>query len=159
MFKQDKRSKDEIADTIEWSQQHYFWRDNILSTRKLRKNYGQLRIQMEKDATYLKRTVDVNPKITAEIIEHFEKAFLGKKVKWEIYDKGSFVIAAQRSVELADKSNLLLKNIPTLLIKCLKKWQMENNKTVEPSYVKSNHTWDVLLPQYFADVGLSVHEK
>ena len=43
----DKREPDEIERVIEWCQEDYFWRSNILSTTKLRKNYQQAKLQME----------------------------------------------------------------------------------------------------------------
>ena len=43
---QDKRSWDELRETLEWSQADEFWQANILSAATLRKQYDRLRAQM-----------------------------------------------------------------------------------------------------------------
>ena len=44
----DKRDPGEIRNVIEWSQNDSFWQNNILSTEKLRKQFGQLALKMKK---------------------------------------------------------------------------------------------------------------
>ena len=44
----DKRSEEEIMRVIKWSQQDDFWQNNILSTEKLRKQYGNLILKMNR---------------------------------------------------------------------------------------------------------------
>ena len=48
MIRVDKRDPEEIKEVIEWCQQDEFWQDNILSTSKLRKQYDQLIMKMNK---------------------------------------------------------------------------------------------------------------
>lgn len=45
MLDADKRTEDEIHGAIDWSQNHEFWRGNVLSLPKLRDKYDQLRLQ------------------------------------------------------------------------------------------------------------------
>jgi uncharacterized protein YdaU (DUF1376 family) len=47
MIRVDSRSPDDIEKVIEWCQGDPFWRNNILSTEKLRKQYDQLFMKME----------------------------------------------------------------------------------------------------------------
>lgn len=54
MIRLDKREPPEIAKVIEWCQQDDFWQDNILSTRKLRMQYDQLVMKMNKPKRYKK---------------------------------------------------------------------------------------------------------
>lgn len=49
----DQRSPEEVEFIIRWSQQHDFWKSNILSPKKLRKQFDRLRLQAESD--YRKR--------------------------------------------------------------------------------------------------------
>ena len=42
MMRLDGRTASEIRDLIEWSQNDMFWRANILSMKKLRKQFDQL---------------------------------------------------------------------------------------------------------------------
>lgn len=45
MIDVDGRTPEQIHAAIEWSQDHDFWRANILSMPKLRAKYDQLRLQ------------------------------------------------------------------------------------------------------------------
>ena len=47
MIRRDKIDADDIAKVIEWSQRDNFWRSNILSGKKLREKYQQLKMRME----------------------------------------------------------------------------------------------------------------
>lgn len=47
MIRRDKIDGDDIAEVIEWCQKDSFWRSNILSGKKLREKYQQLRMRME----------------------------------------------------------------------------------------------------------------
>lgn len=46
MIRRDKIDADDIAEVIEWCQKDSFWRSNILSGKKLRDKYQQLRMKM-----------------------------------------------------------------------------------------------------------------
>jgi hypothetical protein len=48
----DGRSAEEIKKVIEWSQQDDFWKQNIRSTSKLRKQYAQLCMKMNTDKNF-----------------------------------------------------------------------------------------------------------
>lgn len=47
MIRRDKIDADDIAEVIEWCQKDSFWRSNILSGKKLREKYQQLRMRIE----------------------------------------------------------------------------------------------------------------
>ena len=47
MIRRDKIDADDIAEVIEWCQRDNFWRSNILSGKKLREKYQQLRMKIE----------------------------------------------------------------------------------------------------------------
>ena len=47
MIRRDKIDSDDIAEVIEWCQRDNFWRSNILSGKKLREKYQQLKMRME----------------------------------------------------------------------------------------------------------------
>jgi hypothetical protein len=48
----DGRGWDEIEDVIKWCQNDSFWKSNILSGSKLRKQYPKLRLQLGRDVDY-----------------------------------------------------------------------------------------------------------
>ena len=47
MIRRDKIDADDIAEVIEWCQRDNFWRSNILSGKRLRERYQQLKMRME----------------------------------------------------------------------------------------------------------------
>lgn len=47
MIRRDKIDADDIAEVVEWCQRDNFWRSNILSGKKLRERYQQLKMRME----------------------------------------------------------------------------------------------------------------
>ncbi len=47
MIRIDNRNPDRIAQVIEWSQKDLFWKNNILSPDKLRKQFDNLELKME----------------------------------------------------------------------------------------------------------------
>jgi len=59
MIRLDKRDPLEIFIVIGWCQESNFWKNNILSTHKLRKQYDQLKMKMEgeKDDTFHNRLI------------------------------------------------------------------------------------------------------
>lgn len=50
MIQRDHRSPQEIKSVIDWCQSHQFWKTNILSTAKLRKQFDTLTVQMDNDS-------------------------------------------------------------------------------------------------------------
>lgn len=59
MREQDKRSPEDIKAVIEWSQRNRFWRTNILSTSKLRKQFDQLQFKMQSEKEFQENGGDV----------------------------------------------------------------------------------------------------
>jgi len=49
MIREDKRDPEEIEKVIKWCQADKFWQNNILSPRKLRKQFDQLALKMQGD--------------------------------------------------------------------------------------------------------------
>ena len=49
LIERDGRPKNEVEKIIEWCQDHHFWKTNILSGAKLRKQYPTLMLQMQKE--------------------------------------------------------------------------------------------------------------
>ena len=49
MIQRDHRSQQEIKTMIDWCQSNQFWKTNILSTSKLRKQFDAMTVQMDND--------------------------------------------------------------------------------------------------------------
>jgi predicted phage replisome organizer len=60
MIRVDKRTPQEIEKMIQWCQRDFFWRQNILSTDKLRQKYDQLYIKMTAPANGVNKNYNKN---------------------------------------------------------------------------------------------------
>jgi hypothetical protein len=157
MIEKDKRAIDDIYEVIEWCQKNYFWKDNVLSTRKLRSQFGQLQIRIEEEVKQNQIPFDPNPKITEKFITNFEKVFLnGRKPAWTNNDVSKFVTAAAKAATLAGETNLPVEEIPQFIIEALKCYKNNNCCMVHVGHLCAANTWDVLLPQYLKDVGVTM---
>jgi hypothetical protein len=84
MIRIDKRKPEEIKKVISWCQKDTFWSANILSTNKLRKQYDQLIMKMNKT----KKSKSSNSPGSAPVVSMAPKWFLrGEKYDPE-KDKG-----------------------------------------------------------------------
>lgn len=70
MLDRDARTEDEVRGAIIWSQNHEFWRGNVLSMGKLREKYDQMRLQAIQQRQSDSRT----PSRQAEQDAMFERA-------------------------------------------------------------------------------------
>lgn len=59
----DGREPEKIKELLEWVQQDEFWQNNVLSPRKLRKQWGQLEMKMRQDKTKRAKAKPEYPKI------------------------------------------------------------------------------------------------
>lgn len=69
----DRRTPAQLMEVIDWSQQHSFWQNNILSPAKLRKQLDTLELQMSNDYHWqknkLKRRVQDGPTVKEKYME------------------------------------------------------------------------------------------
>jgi phage replication O-like protein O len=69
MIRIDKRDPPIIREVIDWCQANIFWHSNILSTKKLREKFDQLKMQMERD-------LKINQKKDDKWKDRYKRAFL-----------------------------------------------------------------------------------
>jgi len=73
MIRIDKRDPREIEDVITWCQQDDFWQNNILSTDKLRKQYDQLALKLQKNLEIKSKNekphVSENPRLDVCLVD------------------------------------------------------------------------------------------
>lgn len=110
----DKRTPEQLERVIEWSQQDDFWKQNILSTQKLRKQFDQLFMKMgvEKNAES-NRTSTKNARAKEKSLEdqrakearaHFFNGLINdRSPPKEIYEN---VWLTDRQKEFLEKNNL-----------------------------------------------------
>lgn len=69
MHRIDGRTWDEIAGAIEWSQRHEFWASVILSPKKLRAKFDQMRLQATREQRRANPTRDAYEKFMSDDME------------------------------------------------------------------------------------------
>ncbi len=160
MIRIDGRNPVEILAIVEWSQQDDFWQRNIKSTQKLRIQYGMLVDQRGHKNQEVEPEVDEHPELTDVIIKRYEAKFLQRRrTNWNTLDKNKFIHTSRKLLEFAKDTNLL-NELPVLLFRCLHKNYTEQGAPVHIGNCCSDHTWNVLMPQYLKEVGLPIaHAK
>lgn len=68
MIDTDKIAFESVMGAIRWSQDHHFWRANILSMPTLRKQYNRLRLQAEAEARPVQSTTDRKVQQTMDLV-------------------------------------------------------------------------------------------
>lgn len=61
MMERDNRTEEQIKYSIDWCQQDSFWKANILSPSKLRKQYDQLVVKIKSENETKKKSPQVIP--------------------------------------------------------------------------------------------------
>lgn len=152
----DGRDPVEILSIIEWSQQDEFWQQNIKSTEKLRTQYGMLIDQQGYDNKEAPADTDEHPSLTRTITRRYEAKFLQRRhTTWNVLDKNKFILTSRKVVEFA-KTASTVDELPVLLFRCLHKNYTEKGAPVHVGNCCSDHTWNVLMPQYLKEIGLPI---
>lgn len=80
----DKRTSEQIAYVIDWAQQDYFWKSNILSTFKLRKNFDQLVIKIKSERQNDSKSKKQRKLISLEKPDHVKEPELPEDIDDQI---------------------------------------------------------------------------
>lgn len=72
LLRVDERNFTEAYALISWSQKHEFWRSNIFSPAKFRKQYDTLRLQSQAEISPKRTGAEKNAEKTKELIAKFE---------------------------------------------------------------------------------------
>ena len=150
MIRKDNCTPDQIADVIEWCQEDDFWRDNIMSTPKLRKQFKILEMQMSQNGT-----IHVDEENVQTLVKCYTRKFtnnskLEVKRGDPIYER--FSIAYRRIQKFCIKTKVIESVAIDYLLECLKEQYTDKGQPVMPGHLCSNHTWQLLLPQYLRTV-------
>jgi hypothetical protein len=152
----DKRDPEQVLDVIEWSQGDTFWQKNICSTYKLRTQFGKLLDLMNVFQPVKPTTNDPNKELTLKLIGNFEDTFLNcTRTVWPEREERKFVDASKRIINFSRMTKLKTESIQVYLIKCIKKKYTDSGMTVYPGSLCSDVTWNVLMPQYLTEIGIS----
>lgn len=159
----DGRDPEEALDVLVWSQKDIFWQKVITSPYKLREKYGQLLDYKEsegKNNQTQEPIKDTHPETTNLLIQLYSKEFLGGKIPdWPPTDKGKFIRASRKISTFAKEADLSISNVPGYVIRCLKSNFANYGKAVHPGNLCSDNTWNILMPQYLNELGITYKRK
>lgn len=146
---------DEAVEVLKWCQNDEFWQGQILSGGKFRKQFETLKNQMNGGSHGRFMEPDDHPEITEKIIATYGWLINNSKWKPQRYQVQKFIEAAERVVAFIDIHNdrgLSVDELIGYLRDCLQEHYREKGDMVHPGNMKSDYTWDVLLPQYLENV-------
>lgn len=156
----DKRDPFEVADIIMWCQEDSFWTKNILSANKLRAQYTQLL-----DNRYVGKgegatTKDLNPELTTQLKGSYLRRILGNSdIELSSEDDQKIISAANRAHICSQEWKIKGSELVKYLIKCLIARYVDYGETVCIGHLSSDHTWNILMPQYLNEIGTQMSNK
>lgn len=159
MLERDHRPVEQLLEVLQWSQEDNFWKDNILSGEKFRRQYAVLLGQMEEKGIGSMR-MDENPALTRSLIGVYRALIANPNYRPSPAQHTKFIIGAERMVDFFGRYQEVERSSwSECLMECLEKEYSDNSRTVYPGNFCSDHTWEVLMPQYLLDAGLVVWEE
>lgn len=153
LLNKDGKDVHELLSVLEWSQKNDFWKQNIKSSYKLREKYDTILGQME-DQPKDTLEIDENPKMTKKFIQAFRALISNHDYQPSVKEQNKFIKAAKRATEFYILRNIHPDYWAEYLMRCLEKNFLNKGLTIYPGNFNSDHTWNILLPQYMAEIGL-----
>jgi len=154
LLNKDGKDINELMSVFEWSQQNDFWRQNIKSSYKLREKYDTILDQMTEDFKYDVSIADEFPLVTEKFIKVFRALISNPSYKPSVKEQNKFIAAARRATEFYVPRNIHPDYWPEYLMRCLEKNFLNSGLTIYPGNFNSDHTWNILMPQYLQEIGL-----
>lgn len=139
----------ELLEVLEHSQNDDFWKQNVKSGYKFMLHYEKIFQQID-----VPETIDINPEITAKLIGIYRALINNSKYFPNKKARVKFVQASIRMKEFYADKDIDPYNWVEYLLACLEKVYTNKSEHVYPGNLCSDHTWDILMPQYLADIGL-----
>ncbi len=159
ILERDGRPIEELLEVLQWSQEDDFWKDNIRSAETFRRQYGVLLKQMEEKGIGSMR-VDHNSDLTQSLIRSYRGLIANPNFQPSPVQHTKFIVGAEKMVEFFHHYREVERSSwCECLTECLEKEYSDNSKPVYPGHYCSDHTWQVLMPQYLLDAGLVVWDS
>ncbi len=147
LVEKERKPIQEVIDVLEWALNDGFWKVNILSARKFQEQYNELRIQ--KYGRY-----DPDPEMTKKLVGIFRA--LNNNPEYNPHEgaKAKFIEAGKKVKEFFGPREIGTDQGIEYLLNCLVKNFIDKSQIVYPGTLCSPNTWDILMPQYLAEIGL-----
>ena len=153
LLNKDGKDIHELLSVFEWSQQNDFWKQNIKSSYKFREKYDTILGQMEEKSVEA-MAADEFPLVTEKFLKVFRALISNPSYKPSVKEQNKFVEASRRAVEFYIPRNISQDYWAEYLMRCLEKNFLNGGLTIYPGNFNSDHTWNILMPQYLAEIGL-----
>jgi len=140
---------EELLEVLEHSQNNSFWKQNILSGYKFMLHYEKIFQQID-----VLDVVDTNPELTAKLIGIYRALINNPQYIPNKKAKPKFIQASVRMKEFYRDKSVDPYNWVEYLLACLEKVYTNKSENIYPGNLCSDHTWDILMPQYLAEIGL-----
>jgi len=155
LIRKDGKDLDEIVQVLEWSQEDPFWRNNIKSGYKFREQYDRL-LQEMKEKGMGSFSDDPYPALTKKLIRQYSRLTNNKDFVPSPSQYTKFVETTKKMVEFFKNryKDMSEDMWVTNLADCLEKNFIDKGEILYPGHFCSDTTWDILVPQYFAELGI-----
>lgn len=154
LLRKDKKDVKEVLDVLTWSQEDDFWKNNILSAEKFRLQYDRLLSQMQAKGIG-SLAPDPNADFTKKVIDIYRMLIRNDSFVPSPLQHLKFIEASKRAVAFFTERGLENQDPwADYILRCLGKNYIERGEVVYPGHFCSEQTWQILMPQYLAEVGL-----
>jgi hypothetical protein len=149
----EEKNDNLVLEVFEFALEDEFWRDNIRSGNKFRLQFPKLLQQME-NRVPMKVGEDEDRATTMKLVGIYRALIDNPKYfpPEELYYK--FYQARKRLEDFFSPRNIIVHNGIEYLLSCLQKNYGDRDMTIYPGHLNSDHTWEVLMPQYMREIGL-----
>lgn len=152
----DKIELSRVIDAIDYTAVTPFFSSNILSLDKLRARFDEIELSMQRDGfKVFKEPDDPNAEITKKVIRSY--GILINNLNYQplkLEDKLKFIETSKKMIAFYESHSIIRKNWLEYLAKCMEKNYKDKGDTLYPGHMSSKHTWEVLMPQFIAELGI-----
>jgi len=152
----DGKKEAQINAVFAYVKESDFWRTNIRSGATFREKFGVLELQMkEQNLETLESEVD-NPdeRLTQKIVGIYRALLDNPDYHYSSKSLPKFIMATEKVKHFAAIRELSTSQVIGYLLDCLQKTYQEKGDVIFPGHLCSDHTWDILMPQYLQELGL-----
>jgi hypothetical protein len=152
MLNRDKRDINELIEVLQWSQEDFFWKNNIRSADTLRRQYSVLVDQMKEQGIGCLAN-DPNPELTQKLIKIHKGLINNQNLVLKPVEHSKFIEGSKRAVKFFNQWGVPQEEWVECIFQCIERNTVNINRTPYPGHYCSDHTWEVLMPMLMEELG------
>jgi len=142
--------KNAKSDQPKWWQ---FLEDNFIEANYMFRTSSSVPKVIDEKTSDL--TEDPNVELTNSIIKIYGSLINNKEYEpLNNSEKNKFIETSKKMIEYYTKHSIIRRNWIKYLMKCLIKNYKEKGDIIHPGHLCSRKTWEVLMPQFLAELGI-----